>query len=129
MTCRLPPCFAAASVALAIGAAVFCGCGPDDLLRPTPPHDAGFDCGTLALDAGSDASCPAPVDTFCDDGGGAGAGYHAACTDAAFGSGARYPLGCGVTLPSDDPLYPGSGYGCTCTYVDGLGRADWLCPQ
>jgi hypothetical protein len=83
-----------------------------DTASTHPMYDAGYGCD--ALGAGADAGgCPAIYDRFCTDGGDAGPGYHAPCTDAALGSGS-YPFYCVVTLPSSDPAIPGGPATCIC---------------
>jgi hypothetical protein len=100
---------------------------PDSTSTTTPasdagasPYEAGYACD--ALPPGSTDGCAAIYDRFCDDGGGAGPGYHEPCSDAAFGSGV-YPLYCTVNLPSTDP---GTGGQASCVCQPGSPPA-WTC--
>jgi hypothetical protein len=39
----------------------------------------------------------------------------------------RYPVGCSVYLPTQNPYYPGGAQSCTCTSIVGM-QASWICP-
>jgi len=81
---------------------------------PTSPC---FTCDPLP--AGADAGCGAPLPSiFGWDGGG-------------IPDGQRYPVGCRVALPVENPNFPGGPQTCSCTSNPpdgGSGYTAWSCP-
>ena len=83
--------------------------------KPAPDAAACYTCDPLP--AGSDAGCGGPIPALW--------GFDGGPTP----EGRRYPVGCGVALPVENPFYPGGPQFCSCTtllQIDGSPR--WLCP-